>query len=111
MNVRIEELRTVNVIDDSIFVEDGDAHRSWLKRRVVSHSYIRYRGFDQLPSANLGYSNRAIWVDPHIAGWNSVVNGRRVLNEERLATVVCASKCPLDNQPAWAMALELNRVG
>ena len=50
-------------------------------------------------------------MDPHIAGWNAIVNRRRVLNEEGLATLIRASERPLDNQSVWAMALELNRVG
>ena len=42
---------------------------------------------------------------------SAIVNGRRVLNEEGLATLIRASERPLENHSVWAMALELNRVG
>ena len=88
MDVRTEELRTVNVIVGVTFRHDSHAHCPWLKFGVVRDSYIRYRGFNQFTRAHLGYPKRTIWVDPHIAGRNTVVSGRRVLNEEGLATIV-----------------------
>ena len=42
MDIRIEKVRTLDVIYDVQLIDDGDAHRSWLKSGVVSPCYIRY---------------------------------------------------------------------